>query len=223
MSIPPFFIALIIISTFLHGQLVSVESSVERGQPTHNPIRNLISNQRQSQHLSSDAQEYVNAHNTIRRKKGVPPLQWDGKLAQYAQHWADQSVNECNPHHHSHGPYGENNLWEQYNERTPTQVTQVWIDEEPNYDHVKMACKCQPERKKCMCGHYTQVVWSTTKAVGCGNVTCNNELGVLIVCSYNPPGNYQGENPFQYAHPLPSSMGARKPQRKRHHNPRGAR
>lgn len=93
----------------------------------------------------------------------------------------------------------------------------MWIDEEPNYDHVKMACKCQPERSKCMCGHYTQLVWSTTKAVGCGNVTCNNELGVLIVCSYNPPGNYQDENPFQYAHPLPSSKGARKPRRKRHH------
>lgn len=86
-----------------------------------------------------------------------------------------------------------------------------------------MACKCQPETLKCMCGHYTQLVWSTTKAVGCGNVTCNNELGVLIVCSYNPPGNYRGDNPFQNAQPLPSSKGVRKPRRKRHHRPPGAR
>ncbi|KAE9447859.1 hypothetical protein C3L33_20238, partial [Rhododendron williamsianum] len=74
MSILPLLKALIIISTFLHAQLVDVESSVERGQPTHNSIPNLISNQQQSQRLSSDAQEYLNAHNRIRRKKGVPPL-----------------------------------------------------------------------------------------------------------------------------------------------------
>ncbi|XP_058215286.1 pathogenesis-related protein 1A-like [Rhododendron vialii] len=246
MPIPPFLKALII-STFLLAQLAAAaELSLELGQPTYNPnsnlaslvqnqplgqpthnaISNLVSllhNQPHSQRLSSDAQEYLNAHNNIRHKKGVPPLQWDEKLAQYAQRWAEQGVNECNPHHHSDGPYGENNLWEQYDERTPTEVTQVWIDEEVNYDHVKLACKCQTETLKCMCGHYTQLVWSATKAVGCGNVTCNNELGFLIVCSYNPPGNYQDENPFQNAHSLPSTVGAHRAHRKHHHHrPSGA-
>ncbi|KAE9447854.1 hypothetical protein C3L33_20237, partial [Rhododendron williamsianum] len=127
MPIPPFLIALII-STFLRAQLAATaaaELSVELGQPTYNPISSLASlmqsqptynhisnlasllqNQPQSQRLSSDAQEYLDAHNNIRRKKGVPPLQWDEKLAQYAQRWADQGVNECNPHHHSGGRMG---------------------------------------------------------------------------------------------------------------------
>lgn len=48
-----FFKALIIISTFLHTQLFGVVLS-----------------------QSSDAQEYLDAHNNFRRKKGVPPVEF---------------------------------------------------------------------------------------------------------------------------------------------------
>ncbi|KAH7866645.1 hypothetical protein Vadar_023172 [Vaccinium darrowii] len=218
----PLFLKALIISTFLHALLGPVESSVVGApQSGSDIVANLIPLP-QNQSLTSDAQAYLDAHNAIRRAKGVPPLQWDPKLAQYAKNWADQSVNECNPHHHSGGPYGENTLWEQYDERTPAMVAQIWINEQANYDQSKMQCKCQPETSTCMCGHYTQVVWSSTTAVGCGNATCNNDLGVLIVCSYNPPGNYVNQNPFQNAHPLPSTglpgpSGAKKLRRNRRH------
>jgi len=51
---------------------------------------------------------------------------------------------------------------------------------------------------KCMIGHYTQVVWAETTKVGCGVVACDKGLmgrgGVLLVCKYNPPGNYRAES-----------------------------
>ena len=45
-------------------------------------------------------------------------------------------------------------------------------------------------------GHFTQVVWGATKALGCGSATgCKGggALDALVVCRYSPPGNYIGE------------------------------
>ena len=148
------------------------------------------------QKLSSEAAEYLAAHNQVRQMKGMPPLQWDEKLAKYAQAWAEQRIDDCDHKHHSGGPYGENTYWEEYDESTPAEVTRVWTDEERNYDQSRLECKCKPETSQCMCGHYTQVVWGETERVGCGNTTCNDEQGLLVVCSYDPPGNYENENPF---------------------------
>ena len=40
-------------------------------------------------------------------------------------------------------------------------------------------------------GHFTQVVWRGTTAVGCGRSQCNG-LDVWI-CQYDPPGNVEGQ------------------------------
>merc|ERR1712151_995921 len=36
-------------------------------------------------------------------------------------------------------------------------------------------------------GHYTQVVWKSTKELGCGS------FGKMIVCQYGPGGNTKGQ------------------------------
>ncbi|KAL6987514.1 hypothetical protein U1Q18_013258 [Sarracenia purpurea var. burkii] len=191
------------ISAFLQFLIFSAKATFETNPDLNisNPVESTSPSPelwrgRSLQSLSSDAAEYLDAHNQMRRNKGEPPLQWDNYLAKYAQDWAHQRINDCNPHHHSGGPYGENTLWEQYDEYTPAMVTQVWNQEEKNYDDRQAECRCQPETSECMCGHYTQVVWRSTQYLGCGNVTCDNDLGFLVVCSYHPPGNYEGENPF---------------------------
>ncbi|KAI7979322.1 hypothetical protein LOK49_Contig397G00006 [Camellia lanceoleosa] len=55
-----------------------------------------------------------------------------------------------------------------------------------------------------MCGHYTQVVWADTQKVGCASATCNHELGILFICSYDPTGNYPNVNPLKKTKHLPS-------------------
>jgi pathogenesis-related protein 1 len=43
-------------------------------------------------------------------------------------------------------------------------------------------------------GHYTQMVWSITSAVGCAKVECNNQL--IVICHYSPIGNQLGAKPY---------------------------
>ncbi len=54
-------------------------------------------------------------------------------------------------------------------------------------------------------GHYTQIVWKTTRKVGCGRAISkvytyfNNVETVYyewVVCRYSPPGNYLGQKPY---------------------------
>ena len=37
-------------------------------------------------------------------------------------------------------------------------------------------------------GHFTQVVWRNTKRVGCA--LSRKDKHVIVVCKYDPPGNY---------------------------------
>ena len=43
-------------------------------------------------------------------------------------------------------------------------------------------------------GHYTQMVWRNTGEVGCAKSLCDGNM--IVVCNYNPPGNYLGEAPY---------------------------
>lgn len=48
-------------------------------------------------------------------------------------------------------------------------------------------------------GHYTQIVWRTTIAIGCGrkdNVKFGENTGTLTVCQYGPGGNISGRDPY---------------------------
>ncbi|BBG95244.1 pathogenesis-related protein-1-like protein [Prunus dulcis] len=45
------------------------------------------------------------------------------------------------------------------------------------------------------CGHYTQVVWRNSVHLGCARAKCDNNW-VFVICSYEPPGNYEGERPY---------------------------
>ncbi|VDP97964.1 unnamed protein product [Trichobilharzia regenti] len=52
-----------------------------------------------------------------------------------------------------------------------------WFKEHKNYDFEKNECRGD-------CKNYKQMVWNTTKAVGCGVHKCDKNY--LVVCNYTP-------------------------------------
>uniref|UniRef100_A0A3B5R096 SCP domain-containing protein n=1 Tax=Xiphophorus maculatus TaxID=8083 RepID=A0A3B5R096_XIPMA len=47
-------------------------------------------------------------------------------------------------------------------------------------------------------GHYTQVVWATSKNTGCAMAYCSNSTyKYFYVCHYCPQGNYNFTNPYK--------------------------
>ncbi|EDO14674.1 hypothetical protein Kpol_282p1, partial [Vanderwaltozyma polyspora DSM 70294] len=62
----------------------------------------------------------------------------------------------------------------------------AWYDEIANYDYSNPGFSVAT-------GHFTQLIWKDTTQVGCGIKYCGDYYGDYIICSYNPPGNYQGE------------------------------
>ncbi|KAK3153635.1 hypothetical protein QOZ80_2BG0178730 [Eleusine coracana subsp. coracana] len=136
-------------------------------------------------------QDYVDLHNEARRADGVGPVTWDATLAWYAEDYAAQRAGDCQLLH-SDGPYGENLYWGPAGwEWTAADAVQLWVDEKNNYHYDTNSCD-----PGTMCGHYTQVVWRDSVRIGCARVVCAANLGVFIICSYDPRGNWNDERPF---------------------------
>ncbi|GAV90326.1 CAP domain-containing protein [Cephalotus follicularis] len=146
----------------------------------------------------TEEEEFLEAHNKVRIQLGLPPFEWDPEIAGYALMWANKRQFDCGMLH-SYGPFGENLFWGLRHHWTPTDIVNSWISEAEFYDPTSN--QCDPQRD---CGHYTQVIWRDTIKVGCARITCGFGLGLLAVCSYDPPGNYEGENPLiSYNDPPP--------------------
>jgi pathogenesis-related protein 1 len=132
----------------------------------------------------------VAAHNAIRDGVGVPGLVWDDDLADIAAEWSARlAADGCYLEHDYSSPYGENLYWSTF-DSTPEQVVNSWASEVEFYDYDSNSC-VEGE----MCGHYTQVVWSTTERVGCAKTECSDGSEIWM-CDYDPPGNYVGEWPY---------------------------
>ncbi|CAM0953417.1 unnamed protein product [Alopecurus aequalis] len=136
------------------------------------------------------AKEFLDAHNRVRSQYGVPPLRWSGKLARYARRWSSARRYDCVMMHSENSPYGENVFQGSGRDWRPVNVVADWASEASFYDW--RAQECHPGQE---CGHFTSMVWRTTKYVGCGRSDCYDG-GSFFTCSYDPPGNWKGEVPL---------------------------
>ncbi|KAJ9694597.1 hypothetical protein PVL29_010193 [Vitis rotundifolia] len=144
---------------------------------------------KRKQSRRSMAREFILAHNVVRAHYREPPFKWDRGLARYARRFALKRVADCLMIH-SFGPYGENIFWGMRDHWTPTDVVESWAKEHKYYN--KDTNQCTQGQ---MCGHFTQIVWRDSVRLGCARVNCLNG-GMYAICSYDPPGNYIDESPF---------------------------
>lgn len=135
------------------------------------------------------ARDFLAAHNAARAKVGAPPLTWSDRLAASAQEWADHLISAGGFEHRPKPKYGENLFEMRGAESTPAEVVERWVSEASNFDYKSNKC-----RRGAVCGHYTQVVWRSTKEVGCA--VARRGSREVWVCDYDPPGNYVGQRPY---------------------------
>jgi pathogenesis-related protein 1 len=133
------------------------------------------------------ARDMLAGHNAVRARMGETPLTWSGRLATRAQDWADTLLARRQFVHQPNLHYGENLFKIIGASASPAQVVNEWAAESRDYDSNSNQCRG-------VCGHYTQIVWSDTKEVGCA--VARGRGTEVWVCDYDPPGNWAGHRPY---------------------------
>jgi uncharacterized protein YkwD len=139
------------------------------------------------------AHNMARANATPTPSPALNPLTWDATLAQAAQ-----TVAAVCKFEHSNGSYGENLYASAGFAPTGAAVVNDWVGEAADYTYATNTCAAGKS-----CGHYTQVVWRTTTKLGCALKACsqNSPFGsspnwTLVVCEYDPAGNFVGMKPY---------------------------
>lgn len=140
----------------------------------------------------AEAGQLLGYHNELRAKVGVQPLRWSPELAQAAQKWADKIAQsgqyDCDPN----SPYAQNLSIH----RGALEAAKDWQSESAHYV-AGTAISATPGKFET--GHYTQMVWYKTDELGAGVAVIKKgpKKGLkVVICNYNPPGNYTGQKPY---------------------------
>lgn len=133
----------------------------------------------------------LDRHNYWRADVGVnEKLEWSDDMARLAADWARKLKRKgCAFEHRPDNKFGENLFKGTTGHFDAAYVVDAWASEKADYNYKRN--KCKPGK---MCGHYTQIVWKTTKKVGCAKIECDGYD--VWVCNYDPPGNWVGEQPY---------------------------
>lgn len=172
----------------------------------HNELRALVAQGNESRGDPGPQPEAANMHQLV----------WNDELAKVAQAWASQCPSD-------HDMERRRRLCSR-KYRTGQNINYYWgtLDQGPDwqkaidnwYNEVadvaaEVAGNFIPHKTKKI-GHYTQLVWGTTKEIGCGIVYYETERhgihythSITYVCNYGPAGNIL-KRPF-YKHGPPAS------------------
>ncbi len=142
-----------------------------------------------------EVEQLIKLHNKARSDVGVGPLKWSSELAINAQEWADRLASEnCKMEHRPHSgkwlqKHGENLFMGTVGFYGVADAVKAWESERFLYKGGVLNYSNWYSS-----GHYTQMVWSNTKHVGCAKVECDGNI--IVVCNYDPPGNVLGQKPY---------------------------
>lgn len=123
-------------------------------------------------------QTVLDMHNTYRAQHNASKLEWNETLLDAAKELGKDCEME-----HSGGIYGEN-LASGYENVTSAII--AWGEERRQYEF--RGGSFSPAT-----GHFTQLVWKSSRQVGCSRHVCDAEVkGWLLICEYAPSGNVIG-------------------------------
>jgi Cysteine-rich secretory protein family len=133
-------------------------------------------------------------HNAERAALRLLSLSWSPELAADAQAWAQSlAAKDKGQHDFSiRGNQGENLWWGTAGAFPYGDMVDFWGAEKKSFVNGTYP-DCQTS-KSAVVGHYTQMIWKTTVAVGCALV--GNGKNDYLVCRYSPAGNIIGQKPY---------------------------
>lgn len=133
-------------------------------------------------------------HNTYRTALQLPGLEWSPALAADALAWARHLAGVDKGQHDQDiiGKEGENLWWGTASAFSYDDMVGAWGGEKKLFrEGIFPNCKAS---HSAVVGHYTQIVWRNTTAVGCALV--GNGTNDYLVCRYSTPGNIYGQKPY---------------------------
>jgi hypothetical protein len=144
----------------------------------------------------------VALHNKYRAEVGVPPVKWSEAVQESSGGWAIHLAENEGlrmVHAGSKSPYGEN----------LSGGPGVWSTDKDAYTALEFAVISFGKEKNNYkgrpismdgnfynYGHYTQMVWRTTREIGCAVAKRKDMPGYIAVCRYSPAGNMIGQKPY---------------------------
>lgn len=164
---------LCVFSTVLSHQVLA---SVQASTSTLLPSSTSLSYTTPSLFIST----LLDTHNTYRQQHNASALTWNTSLATTSAQHASPCIFT-----HTHGSPGENLATGYAN---TTAAVHAWGHEGTEYDFSDPGFEDTT-------GHFTQVVWRSTRTLGCGATYCGAEEdtpGWFLVCQYWPAGNVEG-------------------------------
>ncbi len=128
----------------------------------------------------------------------MPTVSWDDNLYQFAVKHVQEMCTANSMYHSkpaerraipSFSYAGENLAYGTTGFMDAAKAVDMWYAEKSNYSFTSKACASGQ-----VCGHYTQVVWSSSIKIGCAE--CQASGNTYISCEYGPGGNYVNQNPY---------------------------
>ena len=124
--------------------------------------------------------EILEVHNKYRAMHGASPLKWSDDLFKTMNGLWDHNGD------FEHKKSGENLAAYSGSDYSFGEAIKAWYDEVSIYDYGNHGFSKAT-------GHFTQVVWKSTKSVACQkNIIPGQKWQSIIICHYDPPGNVIG-------------------------------